>query len=77
MSIKEEIIEKTIIVKDFTENDKRKSDTVDKKEKKGWFFKRLKRKYRILITILFCLSFILIFMLLPMVIAAITQGVWW
>lgn len=77
MSVKEEIIDKSIIIKDLKENSKRKIETKDKNESKGWIFKKLKRKYRLVLTFLFFLSIIIIFMILPMVIAAITQGVWW
>jgi len=76
MNVKEEIIEKAIIIKDFKETGgidlkSKENDDIEK-----GLFKKLKRKYKIILAFLFFLSIILIFMILPMVIAAITQGLW-
>ena len=76
MSIKEEKIEKTIVLRDLKE--KKIIGKYDKVEdqNKPRFFKKLKRKYRLMLVFLFCLSLILIFMILPMVIGAFIQGIW-
>ncbi len=76
MSIKEEIIEKTIILGDLKENEIiGKYDKVEDQNKQK-FFKKLKRKYRLMLLFLFCFSLILIFMLFPMVIGAFVKGLW-
>ena len=77
MSVKEEIIDRTIVIKDLKENGINGKEQKLEDENEPRFFKKLKRKYRLMLTFLFFLSIILIFMILPMVIAAITQDVWW
>ena len=77
MSVKEEIIDKIIVIKDLKENGINGKEQKLEVESKPRFFKKLKRKYRLMLVFLFFLSAIFIFMILPMVIAAIAQGVWW
>ncbi len=77
MSVKEEIIDKTIVIKDLKENGINGKEQKLEDESEPRFFKKLKRKYRLMLTFLFFLSAILIFMILPMVIGAIAQGLWW
>jgi hypothetical protein len=68
MSIKKEIIEKVMVMRN-------PEGTVDNKDKeKKRFLGRLKRKYRLMIIYVFLLSLIIIFMVLPMVIAVIMQN---
>ena len=72
MSIKEEIIEKSI---NF--NDSGEKDTSDlKKEEIGQdrrrFLGRLQRKYRLMIYFIVCLSLILLFMMFPVLIVVFT-----
>jgi len=76
MSVKEEIIDKTIVikVKDLKVNGTNGKEHKIEDESEPRFFKKLKRKYRLMLTFLFFLSIILIFMILPMVIGAIAQG---
>ncbi len=76
MSIKEEIIDKTIVLRDFKQNEMIGKNNKVEDEKKPRFFKKLKRKYRLMLAFLFFLSLILIFMILPMVIGAFVQGIW-
>ncbi|MFW9999637.1 MAG: hypothetical protein ACFE9Q_00275 [Candidatus Hodarchaeota archaeon] len=76
MNVKEEIIEKTIIIKDFKETSGRnlKSKENDNIEKR--LFEKVKRNYKIILAFLFFISIIVLFMIVPMVIAAVSQGLW-
>lgn len=76
MSVKEDLIDKTIVVKDLKGNGIKGKEQKLEDESEPRFFKKLKRKYRLMLTFLFFLSIILIFMILPMVIGAIAQGLW-
>ena len=62
MSVKEEMMDKTIVFEE------------DESEKR--IFRKIKRKYRLMLAFVFFLSIILVFMILPMVIGAIAQGLW-
>ena len=77
MSVKEDIIDKTIVIKDLKENGINGKEIKLEVESKPRFFKKLKRKYRLMLVFLFFLSAIFIFMILPMVIGAIAEGIWW
>ena len=76
MSVKEDIIEKAILIRDLKSAGKRyKKIKKDDNTEKG-NFKKIGRKYRLLLTFLFFFSLILIFMILPVIIATLTQGLW-
>ena len=76
MSVKEEIIDKTIIIQDLKDKGHNTIKLLEEDESEKRFFRKIKRKYRLMLAFLFFLSIILIFMILPMVIGAITQGLW-
>ena len=76
MSAKEKIIDRAIVINDFKHNHQNDLNIVDKDDRESRFFRRLKRKYRLALAFLFFLSLLLIFMILPMVIGAIAQGIW-
>jgi len=76
MSVKEEILEKSVIIRYLKETGKAKLKSKEEDDTEKGLFKKVKRTYRIIFTFLFFLSIILIFMILPMVIAAITQDLW-
>ena len=77
MSVKEEIIDKAIVIKDLKRNRQNTIKIIEEDESEKRFFKKVKRKYRLMLTFVLVLSIILIFMILPMVIGAIAQGLWW
>ena len=70
MSVEEEIIDKVIVIGDPKEKERRQK--IKNEEKK--FLGRLKRKYRLMLIFTFGLFLILIFMILPMLIAVILQN---
>ncbi|MEE9379205.1 MAG: hypothetical protein V3V33_14365 [Candidatus Lokiarchaeia archaeon] len=74
MSAKKEVIDKTIIMNHLNENGKRIAKMKEEDYSKKRYFKKIKRKYRLILAFLFFFSMILIFMILPVVIAALTQG---
>ena len=76
MSVKEEIIDKAIVIKDLKRNRQNIIKIIEEDESEKRFFKKAKRKYRLMLTFVLVLSIILIFMILPMVIGAIAQGLW-
>jgi hypothetical protein len=76
MSVKEEIIEKTMIIRDLKKDGKRNKKIKEECDIEKSLFKNVKRKSIIMLPFLFFLLIILIFMILPTVIAAITQGLW-
>ena len=76
MSVKEEIIDKAIVIKDLKRNRQNTIKIIEEDESEKRFFKKVKRKYRLMLTFVLVLSIILIFMILPMVIGAIAQGLW-
>ena len=77
MSAKKELIDNTIILNHLNENGKRIAKIKEEDYREKRYFKKIKRKYRLMLTFLFFLSIILIFMILPMVIGVITQDLWW
>jgi maltodextrin utilization protein YvdJ len=74
MSVKEEIIEKAMLIRDSRKDRKRYVKIKEDADTEKGVSKKLKRKYRTMLTLLLFLSIILIFMILPMVIAAFTQN---
>ena len=76
MSAREEIIEKTMILQDLEDKEQNPTKILEEHESEKRFFRKIKRKYRLMLAFLFFLSIILIFMILPMVIGAIAQGLW-
>ncbi|MCK4379539.1 MAG: hypothetical protein KAW51_00245 [Candidatus Lokiarchaeota archaeon] len=74
MSVKKELIDKTIIMNHLNENGKKIAKIKEKDYSEKKYFKKIKRKYRLILAFLFFFSMILIFMILPVVIAAIAQG---
>jgi len=76
MSVKEELIERTMLIRDLRDPGKRNKEIKEEDDTEKGSFKKIKHTYRIIFTFLFFLSIILIFMILPIVIAAITQDLW-
>ncbi|NVM35162.1 MAG: hypothetical protein HWN81_06170 [Candidatus Lokiarchaeota archaeon] len=76
MSVEEVIIDKTIVIKSLKQNHQNTIKIIEEDEHEKRIFTKIKRKYRLMLAFLFFLSIILIFMILPMVIGAITQGLW-
>ena len=75
MSIKEEIIEKSI---NFNESGEKDTSDLKKEEiskDRRRFLGRLQRKYRLMIIFLVCLSLILLFMMFPVLIVVFTQNI--
>ena len=71
MSGKEEIDEKS---KDPKENDKSTLEIGEIEQDQKRFFGRIKRKYRLMLIFLVCLSLILLFMVFPVVIVVFIQN---
>lgn len=76
MSVKEELIKKVIIIRDFKSAGKKHRTLQKDDDTKNKGFKKLKRKYRRLLAFVFFFSIILMFMILPIVIAILTQDFW-
>ncbi len=74
MSGKEEIDEKIIKSKDPKENDKSTLEIGEIEQDQKRFFGRIKRKYRLMLIFLVCLSLILLFMVFPVVIVVFIQN---
>ena len=77
MSAKEEIIDKEIIFQDLKDKSKNTINTLEEGKSERRFFRKIKRKYRLMLAYLFFFLVILVFMILPIVISAIAQGLWW
>ena len=74
MSGKEEIDEKIIKSKDPKENDKSTLEIGEIEQDQKRFFGRIKRKYRLMLIFLVCLSLILLVMVFPVVIVVFIQN---
>ncbi len=74
MSVKEEIIEKIINFEDLEEKNTINLATEESKQDQKKFLDRIKRKYRIMLIFLVCLSLILLIMIFPVIIVVFIQN---